>query len=178
MPHTMGINPHMVPNVTNHLTNRCTVRYNGGMDTLPDDPKPQIKRRTIVCPNCSQSFSTRKSYQRFCSQSCQAAYWKEKNSFDSIGRESGLPTATVGTIGELAVALDLLRRGYHVFRALSPSCPADLVAYRDGDPLKIEVRTGYLRNGKLYAVRKLNGNIDHLAISTTAGLFYEPELVT
>lgn len=39
-----------------------------------------------------------------------------------------------------------MRRGYHVFRALSPNGPCDLVAFTgDDQPMKIEVKTGYRR---------------------------------
>lgn len=47
---------------------------------------------------------------------------------------------TSGAICELLVAADLLRRGYHVFRAVSPSCPCDLLAMRDNLSARVEVR--------------------------------------
>jgi hypothetical protein len=43
----------------------------------------------------------------------------------------------------MVVAVDLMRRGYEVFRALSPACSCDLIALGTGlIPLRIEVRTG------------------------------------
>jgi len=41
-----------------------------------------------------------------------------------------LSSGTTGAISELVAAADLMRHGYHVFRALSPNCPSDLVIYR------------------------------------------------
>lgn len=56
---------------------------------------------------------------------------------------SGLPTGTTGAIGELRVAVDLMQRGFEVFRAISPSCSCDLAVLHAGGLLRIEVRTGY-----------------------------------
>lgn len=47
-------------------------------------------------------------------------------------------------MNELVAAADLMRKGYHVFRALSPSCPCDLIIYHGEDPervVRVEVRT-------------------------------------
>ena len=57
--------------------------------------------------------------------------------------ECSVPSGTKGAAAELRVAADLMMRGYHVFRALSPACPCDLIAYRDGEPpIRIEVKSG------------------------------------
>lgn len=55
----------------------------------------------------------------------------------------------VGAWGELVVSADLMRRGYCVFRAFSPSCPCDLIAMRDGKLLRVEVTKGrrYVKGG-------------------------------
>lgn len=50
-------------------------------------------------------------------------------------------TSTTGAIGELQVAVDLLRLGYQVFRAMSPSCPCDLVVMKNGKAVRVEVKT-------------------------------------
>lgn len=61
----------------------------------------------------------------------------------------GLPTGTVGAINELRVSVDLMARGYAVFRALSPSCPCDLAILKDDNLIRVEVKTGYrLCNGR------------------------------
>lgn len=49
--------------------------------------------------------------------------------------------STLGALNELAVAADLMRRGYDVFRALSPASPCDLLALRGGLTVRIEVRS-------------------------------------
>jgi len=46
-------------------------------------------------------------------------------------------------MSEMAAAIDLMKRGYEVFRALSPHCSCDLIALGPDGALRIEVRTGY-----------------------------------
>jgi hypothetical protein len=74
---------------------------------------------------------------------------------------------TVGAIAELAVAVDLMERGYDVFRAVSPACSCDLAVLSGGELLRIEVRTGHLSaNGGLYwgATRNDDGRFDVYAV--------------
>lgn len=54
-----------------------------------------------------------------------------------------LPTGHIGAISELIVAADMLRRGYQVFRSVSPT-GIDLIRYREGKYQRVEVRS---RNG-------------------------------
>ena len=63
-----------------------------------------------------------------------------------------LSNGTIGAIAEIQVCADLMKRGYHVFRAISPSCHCDLVAYKTGETLyRIEVKKGQRsRDGSLY----------------------------
>ncbi len=56
---------------------------------------------------------------------------------------AGKTAATTGAISELRVGIDLLTKGYHVFRSESPNCPCDLVAIKNNKIFTIEVRTTY-----------------------------------
>lgn len=47
----------------------------------------------------------------------------------------------LGAQSELAAAAHLMGLDYKVFRAMSPSSPFDLVAYKDGQCLRVEVKT-------------------------------------
>lgn len=38
-----------------------------------------------------------------------------------------------------------MRRGFHVYRALSPACPCDLVAIDETRTIRVEVKTGEFR---------------------------------
>lgn len=47
-----------------------------------------------------------------------------------------------GAASELRACAALMDQGYHVFRCEAPTAPFDLVAYRDGICLRVEVKTG------------------------------------
>lgn len=67
-------------------------------------------------------------------------------------------TGNTGTVAELLVATDLMKQGFEVFKALSPHCSCDLIAF-DGDKCyRIEVKTGYVHptNGIRYGGKKLD----------------------
>lgn len=53
---------------------------------------------------------------------------------DGIRQQEALMAGAAGAIGELVAATDLMRRGYHVFRAMSPVSPCDLLVYPAKDP--------------------------------------------
>ena len=121
------------------------------------------------CEFCHQPFQTNRKFQRYCMRRCQRAVYDEKNRMPSIGRDAHLPTGTVGALSEYRVVVDLMLKGYHVFRACSPHAPCDLVVFRDGQPpISIEVQTAYRReNGSIYAPTPSAANVfDVLAQGT------------
>lgn len=90
-----------------------------------------------------------------------------------------MSTGTVGTIQELAVSIDLLRRGMAVFRALSHSCPFDLAVLVGAKLVRVEVTTGYYtKAGKLSSPKesKDRSKFDVLATVTTSGIVYQPDI--
>ncbi len=96
---------------------------------------------TRICPHCSNPLHPSKiSTAIYCSAKCRCDAANQRSYPKS--RPSTLSPGTIGAWGEIMVSADLMRRGYHVFRALSPSCPCDLLIYRNGgDSIRIEVRT-------------------------------------
>lgn len=54
---------------------------------------------------------------------------------------SEIPRAQRGAHSELLACAELLRLGYHVYRCESPHAPFDLVAYRDGQCWRVEVKS-------------------------------------
>lgn len=66
---------------------------------------------------------------------------------------------------ELAVCVDLMRRGFEVFRCVSPNSRCDLVAINGGNFIKVEVTSGTLsKKGMVsFPPRKLH-SFDLLAI--------------
>lgn len=69
----------------------------------------------------------------------------KKRSYGSLCRFGNqtveISRANMGTLSELVISADLLARGYHVFRAVSPACPFDLVIYKNGRLQRVEVKT-------------------------------------
>jgi hypothetical protein len=86
-------------------------------------------------------------------------------------------SGTVGAINELRVSVDLLCKGYAVFRALSPHCPCDLVLLLDHRVFRVEVTTGHrTSNGKLMIPRKDATRYDVLAVVFPDSIVYSTEL--
>jgi hypothetical protein len=86
------------------------------------------------CLECGATISAprRRAGAEYCSTRCAG------------GVALGLGTGAVGAIGELVVCADLLRRGYGVFRSVSPACSCDLIAMRGAALLRVEVTTGHI----------------------------------
>lgn len=93
-----------------------------------------------------------------------------------------LSPGNTGAVGELLVSIDLMRRGYFVYRAIGPNSPFDLFAYRDGVGIKLEVRMGTPRSGfpSVSWTRKDSDRCDHYAIwrKDRPEIFYYPSLPT
>lgn len=94
----------------------------------------------LICKVCKNKFESNVDFAQVCSHECRL-----KRDRIRAGRfaQIGIPTGTVGAISEMMVAADLMRKGYSVFRALSQSCFCDLVAFKNGKTLNVEVKTGY-----------------------------------
>jgi hypothetical protein len=97
----------------------------------------------------------------------------------------GLATGTTGAISELVVATDLLRRGYSVFRSLSPACKCDLAILKGSILCRVEVKTGYLTRAGAHTTgntnrQQRNIDFDVLAIVLKVGttIVYEPDVET
>lgn len=133
-----------------------------------------------TCLFCKKIFEAGKFQKRkFCSVECRKDYNKQ------VLRKNNplvfeLPSGTVGAIGELRICVDLLTRGYHVYRSVSPSCPTDLAIMHQGKLYGIEVVTGYVSlKGKLChnKIYIKNPQFDIVAIVLKNGdITYEPPL--
>jgi hypothetical protein len=112
------------------------------------------------CRQCGKVFLSRHGNHVLCSKACRkASYWHNEP------KSPDLPTGTIGAMSELLVAADLMKGGWSVFRALSPACFCDLVAYKDDQCRFLEVRTGYRGvNGKLMFSTRLHGNATEFAV--------------
>lgn len=82
-------------------------------------------------------------------------------------------------MAELFVATDLMRRGYSVFRCVSPNSPCDLAILMGERLLRIEVRTGQIGvNGKWHYPKNATDCADHYAVvdSMVSGVTYFPPI--
>lgn len=136
-----------------------------------------MSNKSRDCTHCGKPIPEKRAawpHTMTCSTQCSHARmrraYRERNPVPTI------PKGTVGAIAELAVSVDLLSRGYEVFRALSPHCSCDLAINLGGRLIRVEVRTGRLNStggltyGKferdmgrqdIYAVRTKEGEITY-----------------
>lgn len=96
----------------------------------------------------------------FCTYNCYLNFHKanQKEFNDYID----LSTGTIGAMAELIVGADLMRKGFEVFRAMSPSSYSDLIAIKNGTIHKVEVRTGnyFIRSDGTVSIHYPKKNTD------------------
>lgn len=108
----------------------------------------------------------------YCCDNCARSASKKRG---SVSAYPGLSTASVGALHELLVCADLLKRGFHVFRAVSPSCSCDLAILDGSRLLRIEVTTGYKSaSGSLSFPEHSPQNYDVLAVVSAGEISYFP----
>ena len=143
---------------------------------------------TKTCEQCGdvippERFRNQPAYKvMFCSQECGQLNIRQR--VDVINeREPNairLNQGTSGAVSELIACVDLMRRGYHVFRAQSPACPCDLVIMKGAHVQRVEVRTGNVNlNGTInYAKHRLEYHeYDILAVVIRGkDIMYIPDL--
>ena len=126
------------------------------------------------CFICKNIFITTQPITRFCSNICRNTY---QTKLTGRYADKTISSATVGAISEMEVSSDLMKKGFAVFRALSPSCFCDLIACKNGYILRIEVTTGYqAENNRLSHAKKHNiDKLDIIAIyvRNISKIFYE-----
>ena len=134
--------------------------------------KPSVSR---VCRVCEKCFETTRRQQVFCSHDCSKAFSARGHS--ERNPRQPLPTNTVGAIAELIVAVDLLRRGYSVFRALSPSCNCDLAVLKNHSLCRVEVKSAYLTvRGELSYPKCDASKFDVIALVRNSQIVYRPDI--
>lgn len=133
------------------------------------------------CRRCGREIPAARRLRRavFCSNTCRHAFGAEETKKLNPHRQ-GLSTGAVGAISELIATIDLMQRGYEVFRAVSPACSCDLAALRDGKLTRVEVRTGtrYMTGSVSYSLAESEKHRhDVLAVVVDGEVTYTPDLV-
>lgn len=134
-----------------------------------------------ICKFCQKEIPQEAHKSRvFCSYECRSLFTKMKYEQFNPDTFRGKTSATTGAISELRVAVDLLAKGYDVFRALSPNCPCDLAILKGERLLRVEVRTTFISTaGKLYKAKNKRddmNSIDVYAWVLPDKIIYEPAL--
>jgi Holliday junction resolvase-like predicted endonuclease len=112
------------------------------------------------CKYCNKEFlSTRKAI--FCSQFCSYRYNHKpyKNGYINPPNQ--------GAISELIVCADLIKKGYEVFRSVSPSAKVDLLIKKAHRLYSVEVKTIRVSEG--------TGRVDKRQIKADYLVTYFPE---
>jgi len=135
----------------------------------------ELPTRMCACKGCGKSFLVRVHNKKFCSPKCFGAI-NRRRYYGTEAAYPGRSTATVGAIGELRVCVDLMGRGFDVFKAVSPSCPCDLAVLCNGELAQFEVRTGYRSHvtGKSWSHAPKDCKADVFAIVYKDGIEYRP----
>lgn len=131
------------------------------------------------CARCGASFRPRTRMHLYCSPACARAVDKERTGFRAVSSVYRINRLAVSAIAEYRVCVDLLQRGYLVYRAVASTAGCDIIAFRNGGPpLRVEVRTAYERNGRVYHGAPATTDHDVLAAATADAIYYEPPLDT
>lgn len=117
--------------------------------------------------------------RKYCSVECRSLHYKKIMQKQNRTTGYGLPTGTVGAIGEMVVCADLLRKGYEVFRAVAGSASCDLAVLKNGKLVRVEVTTGHRTIGggvghPNKSKSKAAGKHDILAVAIGDKVIYDP----
>lgn len=96
----------------------------------------------LKCEICREEFTSSQPHAKVCSEECRITKFSRRWG-RRVTKDRGLSNNTIGTISEMLVVVDLMRKGWSVFRAVSFHCFCDVVAIKNCEVMNIEVRTGY-----------------------------------
>lgn len=120
----------------------------------------------MECVTCGNLVDTtgRKKHAKYCSRDCRKEAYRRASG--RVSSYDGIPSSTVGAISELTAATYFMKKGWNIFRAVSPACFCDLVAYKNGEPpMFLEVRTGYKSlQGVLTFGKKIRDGATHFVV--------------
>lgn len=129
-----------------------------------------------VCEECGGELPKfRGKLARFCCGKCANTNYCKRAGLESIidTRNTGM----IGATNELVASVDLMRKGWEVYRSLSPTTSSDLVIKKDQYLLTVDVKTGKINRltGALGVCKgKLRSHI--MAVVVKGQVIYEPTL--
>jgi hypothetical protein len=137
----------------------------------------------MKCENCSEEFTpNNKNYtkhvQRFCSTRCRNTFHRNNNELVSLGSLFNIPAQSVVEVNIQRVFIDLVCRGFHVFRSIPSleSCELLILFPEDTNYMTIKVVSASTRGDKIYISHRHYKYSHTLAICTPDKIIYDPEL--
>lgn len=135
---------------------------------------------TKLCSGCGKEYIPRFNIrtkklienQKYCSPKC-------RTTFNRASWSRGLSSSVVGAIAELLVCLDLMKKGYEVFRNLSPCGINDIVAYKNKKYCGIDVKSMHTMPSPLKILdysEKVRADYIAFIVLKTGEIKYEPLL--
>jgi hypothetical protein len=124
------------------LEKYCSIECREGKTFAPEEK--DIPRNCLICG--TRFPSRRYPNKRYCSKECYKKATPNRNPLSKF-----VPTKNMGAYSELAVILDLFRKGYEVYRAVSSHCSGDIIAEKNGKLIKIDATTGMMNSNGSYS---------------------------
>lgn len=142
---------------------------------------PMPPRSDRHCKYCLDPLKGGRKDRVFCDKYCAANYQKEQwRLHNPKSASTTLTTNTIAEVNEMRVAIDLLAKGFAVYRAAFQGMPCDMVVMKDvaaTGHLRIEVTTGNrTASGTVVHPKRDESLYDVLAIVVGDEIFYKPEL--
>lgn len=162
------------------LASACTFFVSAATDRERSRlPKPDLSGKR-KCDVCGKWFTPITHSHARCGSACRAELAKRRlqaNPFESVTSSSAM-----GAASELLVCADLLRRGWEVYRSVSPTASCDLFIFSNGVQKRVEVKTASLLikpapDGRMFSLPGLDfSKFDVLAVVTYDGVIhYDPK---
>lgn len=135
------------------------------------------------CSFCRKALFGGRKDRKFCDNECARQQakkkWREANPKSPL---AAFATGAVAEANEMLVAIDLLQRGYEVYRSAFPAQGCDIVIMRPADRredvyVRIEVTSGnYTGSGTLVHPERDPSKYDVMAVVANGRITYKPEL--
>src|SRR3990167_9036150 len=134
-----------------------------------EQQKEQKGEKVKICEKCNKEFLPYNPKVRYC-KDCKSLYMTSMGNFENIGN---LNPGVKGAIQELRVSVDLLKKGFEVFRVLSPICSCDVLVKKENKIFSVEVKSG--NNGYSPCGRE-KIKADCFAVVFRDKIVYEPDV--
>ncbi len=113
--------------------------------------------------------------KRYCSSKCSSAYHKVMYRKNNPVSRNNISVGTVGAINEYRVGIDMMEKGYMVFKNMSPNGSADLMSIKNDKVETIQVKTGYYAESGSIVYPKNTELADILAIVLRDKIIYKKQ---